>query len=90
MSSDFAMNVLIVILDVTTTADMAAFLLESLRKHDATPSIRDSKRIFSNRRINGFQIKIDVTRFVCTLLMPGSISSRGNCAPIRTIMSEVF
>jgi hypothetical protein len=49
MSSDFAMNVSIVIVDVTPTADMAKFSLESLRKH-ASPSIRDNTRRFSNRR----------------------------------------
>jgi hypothetical protein len=35
MSSDFAMDVSIVIVDATPTADMAAFSLERLRKYDA-------------------------------------------------------
>jgi hypothetical protein len=34
ISSDFAMDVSIVIVDVTPTADMDAFALERLRKYD--------------------------------------------------------
>jgi hypothetical protein len=91
MSSDFAMVVSIVIVDVTPTADMVAFSLERLRKYDATPNNWDSRRRWVSSRTNRFQLgQIYVIRFFGTLLIPGRIPSCGNCVSIQTIMLEVF
>jgi hypothetical protein len=88
MSSDFAMDVSIVIVDVTPAAYMAAFSLERLRKYDATPSNCDSRRIWASSRTNRFQrgqcFQIDVIRCVGTLLIPGKIPSCRNCVSIQS------